>query len=96
MPGALLEHLGGDALADEEEAREVRGDLRVEVLRRVLGERLGDEDPGVVDEGIDTPELGQASRTIRSAVAGSPMSPGIARMSGSWLGWIERDVATTR
>jgi hypothetical protein len=39
------------------------------VLRRVVGERLGDEDAGVVDQGVDAPEA-------RQRVAGDPVRGG--------------------
>ena len=46
----------GDPLRDVEEAGEVGRDLGVEVLGRVVGEGLGDEDAGIVDQRVDPPE----------------------------------------
>jgi hypothetical protein len=56
VTAALDDHLANYALRHVEEAGEVHGGDRVEVLRRVVGEFLADEDPGVVDQRVDSPE----------------------------------------
>ena len=55
-PDPCLEHLRRDPLRDVEEAGEIGRDLGVEVLGRVVGEGLGDEDAGIVDQRVDPPE----------------------------------------
>ncbi len=64
---------------------------------RVLGERLADEDAGIVDQACPR---GRSARiavpTASSAVAGSAMSPATATTSASLVGLMLRDVATTR
>ncbi|MNR42399.1 hypothetical protein D3C85_1609090 [compost metagenome] len=60
MAGTLLLHLGGSELGDVEEPADVdRNGIGVVVLR-VLRERLGIEDAGVVDQRIDAAELRHA------------------------------------
>jgi hypothetical protein len=49
---------------------EVHGGHRDKIIRRVVGERLADEDPGVVDQGVDPAEpveclLDDALRCVR-------------------------------
>jgi hypothetical protein len=56
VAGSPLQHLGRDPLRDIEEAGEVGRDLCVEILGRVVGERLGDEDAGIVDQRVDPAE----------------------------------------
>ena len=56
MAAPLLRHLGDRKLRDMEEPRDVdRHDGRVVGLG-ILGERFADEDAGVVDQRVDTPE----------------------------------------
>ena len=57
MPAALREHLPDGPLRDVEEPRQVHRQHFGEVGLGVLGERLGDENPGVVDQRIDPAEL---------------------------------------
>ena len=52
-----LHHLGDDTLGDVEEPAEVQPHHAGEVILGVLGERPGDEHPGVVDERVDPAEL---------------------------------------
>jgi hypothetical protein len=59
-----------------------------EILRRVFDERLGDEDAGVVDQGVDAAEMLDGSE--------SAISPATVTRSGLVLGLIERELATTR
>ena len=53
MTVTLLFHLGDGELGDVEEAVDVDTHHGRIVGQRVLGERLGDEDSGIVDQGID-------------------------------------------
>ncbi len=46
-------------LADVEEARKIGGDHLGVVLRRIVGERLADEYPSIVHEGVDAPKAVQ-------------------------------------
>jgi hypothetical protein len=56
VAAALDGHLADRTLRDVEEAGEVHGGGRIEILLRVVGERLADEDSGVVDQRVDAPE----------------------------------------
>ena len=56
MTGALVDHLPDRALCDVEEATQVDGGDRVEVLDAAVRERLADVDPGVVDQRVDATE----------------------------------------
>ncbi|MOA37346.1 hypothetical protein D3C78_1589280 [compost metagenome] len=58
VAAALLFHLGDGELGDVEEAIDVHRQHIGVVFCGVRGERLGDEDPGVVDQGIDATETG--------------------------------------
>src|SRR3954469_16336726 len=58
----LLEHGVQHALRYVEEPREVHADQRAELVVGVVGERLGDEDAGVVDQGVDAAETAQCLR----------------------------------
>jgi hypothetical protein len=46
-------------LCDVQEALEVGRHQRLEVVGRVFGERLGEEDAGIVDQDVDRPEARQ-------------------------------------
>jgi hypothetical protein len=59
MAGTLLQHLGGGPLGDVEETGDIRGDLRIEIVDRIVGKRFGDEDTRIVHQGIDPPEARQ-------------------------------------
>ena len=48
-----------DELGDVQEALDVRRDERLEVLGRVVRERLGEEDAGVIDQYVDRLEARQ-------------------------------------
>ena len=56
MAAALLLHLGNGELGDVKETGDVDAHHRRVVSLGVLGERLPDEDAGVVDERVDAPE----------------------------------------
>jgi hypothetical protein len=56
VAAAPLLHLGDGELSDVEEAGEVDADDGGEVGLGVAGEGPGDEEAGVVDERVDTPE----------------------------------------
>ena len=56
MAASPFLHLGDGELGDAEEAGDVDAEDRGEVRLGVPGERLGDEDAGVVDERVDAPE----------------------------------------
>ena len=56
-PPPLGDHLSNDGLSDVEEPGQVHGHHRRVVVRRVVDERLADEDPGVVDQGVDPSEV---------------------------------------
>src|SRR6516162_7794917 len=60
MAAALLLHFGDGELRDVKEAGEVDAEDRRVVGRGVLGERLGDEDAGVIDKRVDAPEPGHS------------------------------------
>ncbi|MNG00446.1 hypothetical protein D3C84_833820 [compost metagenome] len=53
MAAALFFHLGDGELGDVEEAIQVHRQHIGVVFSGVLGERFGDEDTGVVDQGVD-------------------------------------------
>jgi hypothetical protein len=67
----------------------------VVVFKDILGERLTDENTGIIDQRVDTAEAYDLWDTMRCAVAGSPMSPAMVTMFGSLEGLIVREVATT-
>ena len=96
MAAALLLHLGDGELRDVEESGEVDAQDGGVVGLGVLGEGLGDEDAGVVDECVDAPEslYGFGDRTLRRLpfgnVAGDDENVGVARR------FDDRAVATTR
>ena len=84
VAAALGDHLRDRALGDVEEPGEVDGGDRVVVVERVLGERLADVDPGVVDQGVDPAEPVERLRRRRAArSAGSAMSPATVTKSSS-------------
>ena len=56
MAVALGEHLPNGALGDVEEAGQVHGSDREIVVECVVREWLADEDPCVVDQGVDPSE----------------------------------------
>jgi hypothetical protein len=56
VAAASLEHLGDGPLGEPEESGEVDADHSCIVVSGVVGERLGDEEAGVVDEGVDASE----------------------------------------
>ena len=56
-PPPCVEHLPDGPLRDVEEPGQVHRDHAGEVGLGVLGERLGDEHPGVVDQRVDPAEL---------------------------------------
>ena len=60
MAAALLLHLGDGELRDVKEPADVDAQDRCVVGLGVLGERLADEDAGVVDERVDPAEPGHA------------------------------------
>ena len=57
--GLLRQHLLDGELGDVQEALEVRRDERLEVLGRVVRERLGEENAGVIDQCVDRLEARQ-------------------------------------
>jgi hypothetical protein len=63
-------------LGDAEEAREVDADDGGELVLGVVGEGLGEEDPRVVDQGVDAANASTPASITRRAVVGSAMSPG--------------------
>jgi hypothetical protein len=71
MAAALADHLPDNALSDVEEPGEIHGGDRGIVVWRVVGERLADEDPGVIDQAVDPPE--PIERPLHHALGG----PGI-------------------
>src|SRR5262249_2231879 len=70
--GLLREHLLDGELCDVEEAFEVGGDEGAEVFGGVVGEGLGEEDAGIVDEDVDGTEAGEGG------VEGFPGGGGVA------------------
>src|SRR5215471_15536194 len=98
-PGLLRDHVLDGELGDVQEALEVRRDERPEVLGRVVRERLGEEDAGVIDQGVNRREPREGVSTIVAAAARSPMWPAT---NATWsdavtaVDWVTvRDVATT-
>ena len=87
-PLPLLLHLGDGELRDVKEAGDVDAEHRRVIGLGVLGERLGDENAGVVDQRVDAPEPGHASAIARSAVFRSAMSPDTATNSRH-RGWLD-------
>jgi hypothetical protein len=59
VAAVAVEHRLHRPLRDAEETAQVHTGHEVVVLVGVLGERLGDEHTGVVDEGVDVAERGQ-------------------------------------
>ncbi len=59
-PEFLFQHLGGGALRDVKEARDIDADIVGVVLGGELGEGLGKEDAGIVDQRVD------ASKTLQA------------------------------
>jgi hypothetical protein len=57
--GLLCQHLLDGELGDVQETFEVRRGERLEVLGRVVREPLGEEDAGIIDQGVDRPEASQ-------------------------------------
>ena len=84
-----------DAARDLEEAAQVHAGDVVEVLVRVVGERLGDEDAGVVDHGVDPAEPRDGGVDDARADAGLAMSPATVSTIGSSDGVDARELATT-
>ena len=60
-PPYRVSHLGDGALGQPEEPGEVDPDDQGVVVGGVVGERLGDEHAGVVDQGVDAAEALQRS-----------------------------------
>src|ERR1700761_1600347 len=52
----LFKHMSQSKLRDVKKSREIDFDLAIEVIHRVLGERLADKDTRVVHEGVDASE----------------------------------------
>ena len=67
-PPPWSDHLPDRALGDVEETGQVHRGDRGEVVGRVLGERLADEDPGVVDQAVDPSE--PVERLLHHALGG--------------------------
>jgi len=67
LPG---QHRGDGAAGHLEEAPQVDSSHGVIVLVGVVGERLGDEDAGIVDDGVDPAEAGQGR--VHDAGANAP------------------------
>ena len=59
VASALTQHVANDELAEREEAVEVGAEDGGVVVGAVVGERLGHEHAGVVDQRVDVPELRQ-------------------------------------
>jgi hypothetical protein len=76
------------------ESREIYRDHRCEVIFRILGERLGDEDACVVDKRIYSSEV-LGSRAQNAFGRLGRVSPSITRIAGSLLSRIERELAIT-
>jgi hypothetical protein len=78
---------------------EIRGRETTVVLDRVVDERLGEENPCVVDQSVDRAEPRKRGFETALAVSGSAMSPSTrakrsdALTSADWL--TRREVATT-
>jgi len=85
MTAALLLHLGDGDLRDVEEAGDVNAQDGGVVGLGVLGEGLGDENTGIVDERVDAPEPRHTfgDRALRRLpvgnVAGDDEDIGVAR-----------------
>jgi hypothetical protein len=92
VPG---EHGGDCAAGDVEEAPQIHPGDRVVIFVGVIGERLGDEDPSVIDQGVDPAKPRQRLLGDAGAGPGSAKSPGTVRISGSSEAVIEREFATT-
>jgi hypothetical protein len=68
VPAALVEHLFDRARRDVKEAGQVDRGQSVEVLKRVVRERLADVEAGVVDQGVDPTET--LDRRVHDALRG--------------------------
>src|SRR5258707_684926 len=58
----LLQHFGGDALGDPEEAAKIDRYDRSVIVLGIINQRLCDEDSSIVDEGVDASETCQTFR----------------------------------
>ena len=56
VTGSLSLHLTNCLLGHVEKAREIRRDESLEILGRIIRERFGNEDPGVVHQDVDAAE----------------------------------------
>ena len=56
MTRTLLQHFGCDEFGESEEAAEVERQNRSVIVVGIVGERLGDEDAGIVDQRVDAAE----------------------------------------
>ena len=81
-PLPSLQHFANGPLGQREESGEIDSDHRCIVVSGVIGERLGDEHAGIVDERVDAAEAPEAPLMIRSVVAASEMSPSTVRRPG--------------
>jgi hypothetical protein len=95
VAGASLQHFGDGPLSQCEKSGQVDGDDRCVVIGGVVGEWLGDEDAGVVDERVDASEA--VKRFADDPVCGSgwEMSPLMVSTAPSSEGLIVRELATT-
>jgi len=72
MAGARSQHLRDHFLRDVEEACEIDRDHRCEIGLGIVNEGLWDEDPGVVDQRVNSPKMidGRADNTLGSLGSG--------------------------
>src|SRR5262249_55496984 len=81
--GLLRQHLLDGELGDVQEALEVRRDERPEVLGRVVRERLGEEDAGVIDQCVNRLEPGERGL---DDLGGRCRLADVAVHEGDWVG----------
>lgn len=93
VAGALPQHLGGRLLRDVEEPEQVQRDEGHQIVLGVVDEGLGDEDSGVVDQGVDAAEALHrcTDHALRSARSGDVSidrqdARGGARLDGPGVG----------
>ena len=97
VPAALRQHRRDGALGELEEPAQVDPEDQVVVVGGVLGERLGDEDAGVVDQRVDPAELVAAPASIDPVgqARARRCRPARSAPAGRRTAAIVRELATT-
>jgi hypothetical protein len=96
LSAGLLRYVADDALREVEEAIQVHGRHRREVVVGVVQEPFADEDPRVVDQHVNPPEA--VERFVKDVLSGLGLrNVALDRVHvGPVRRGIEREAATTR